>query len=118
MLVRANLDGEEVLVQIVKRKDGTTYIRKFPMNPPTEKQLMARRRFALAAISAFGKPREAVVETVKRNMGPVSIPDNLNQTEKELSRYYPEVYQIVHKKPKVSARYPIPLKEEETYEHV
>ncbi len=112
MLVRAQVDGREMKVQIVKRKNGTVYIRKYEERPPTENQFRIRQQLAVASISSFGKRREEVVDSVRNSIASVSEPSFLNSTEKTLAQQYPEVYSIVSKRKPVSARYPVPGEEE------
>jgi len=98
MLIR-NEDG---LYQIVKKKNGTVYIRKFtPTN--TEAQAAVREKLAIAALNSFGMPREKVVENVARNVKPVTDKNFMNTTEMELAEKYPEVYSIVMKRAPVKA---------------
>jgi len=98
MLIR-NEDG---LYQIVKKKNGTVYIRKFtPTN--TEAQAAVRAKLAIAALNSFGMSREKVVENVARNVKPVVNKNYMNTTERELAEKYPEVYSIVLKHAPVRA---------------
>ena len=98
MLIR-NEDG---IYQIVRRSNGTVYIRKFaPSN--TEAQRAVRARLAIAAINSFGMPREKVIENVARRVKPVVDKKYLNLTEEELAEKYPEVYSIVAKRKPVRA---------------
>jgi len=98
MLIR-NEDG---LYQIVKKKNGTVYIRKFtPTN--TEAQAAVRAKLAIAALNSFGMPREKVVENVARNVKSVTEKNYMNTTERELAEKYPEVYSIVLKHAPVRA---------------
>jgi len=93
MLVKSD-DG---FYQIVKKKNGTVYIKRYtgPGNSPA--QLAIRRQLALASIENYGKSREEIVEAVSRSVAPVKDVTVLNETEKSLLRKYPEVSSIVKK---------------------
>ena len=98
MLIR-NEDG---IYQIVRRSNGTVYIRKFAPSS-TEAQRVVRAKLAIAAINSFGMPREKVIENVARSVKPVIDKKYLNLTEEELAEKYPEVYSIVAKRTPVKA---------------
>ena len=99
MLIR-NEDG---IYQIVRRSNGTVYIRKFAKSN-TEAQRAVRAKLAIAAINSFGMPREKVIENVARSVKPVVDKKYLNLTEEELAEKYPEVYSIVAKRTPVKAQ--------------
>jgi hypothetical protein len=94
--------NEDGLYQVVKRKNGTVFIRKFTRTN-TEAQAAVRAKLAFAALSSYGMPREKVVENVARNVKPVTDRNFMNTTERELAEKYPEVYSIVLKHAPVRA---------------
>jgi len=106
------IQNEDGLYQIVKKKNGTVFIRKFTRTN-TEAQVAVRAKLAFAALNSYGMPREKVVENVARNVKPVVNKNYMNTTERELAEKYPEVYSIVLKHAPVRAAKMITIERKE-----
>lgn len=113
MLVETDINGEKIKVQIVKKRNGTVYIRKYNDNiPPSPAQMEVRKRLAIAAINKFGAKREEVIESVKNAVAPVVTPRVLNETEQNIASVYPtSVTKIVRKMVPVRIKKPVEFHE-------
>jgi hypothetical protein len=103
MLVKSD-DG---FYQIVKKSNGTVYIKRYSGPGSSPAQMAVRGKLATASIQNYGKNREDIVEAVRRSVFPVKEGDILNETEKSLLKRYPEVVEIVRKMKPVKASKPL-----------
>lgn len=94
MRIRAMIGGREVDIQVVRRTNGTVYIRRSAdfSNPSPAQQAM-RLAFAQAAMDAFStheKSRQRVNMSVKARTGGMRLSGReLNEIERLLASYYP-----------------------------
>lgn len=104
MKINAVVNGEVVTVQIVRRKNGTTYIRRAAVeswNNPTPAQEKVRRTFAEGAMDAYSyddPSRERVNGYIAENFANWKPEDRrkLNEIEQLLAEEYPgQVIQII-----------------------